>query len=238
VRPAGQRGSGAAEAEKDERSGGQAVGKGAQGAPFLRAGSAPNPLASQPVEFIGSFPNAGVRLEPSLPEIAFIGRSNVGKSTLINALLGRPVARVSSSPGKTTLLNFYRLPSLYLVDLPGYGFARASKTDRAGYRKLIHSYLRTRHTLSGIVWLLDIRHDPSKEDREMQELLIESRRPVLAVLTKSDKLSRAAAAARQRELAEILQLRQDQVEMTSSRSAAGIAELAQSVLAAAQGENP
>ena len=131
------------------------------------------------------------------------------------------LARVSSSPGKTTLLNFYRLPSLYLVDLPGYGFARASKTDRAGYRKLIHGYLRSRQTLSGIVWLLDIRHDPSKEDREMQELLIESRRPVLAVLTKSDKLSRSTAAARQRELAEILQLRKDQVEMTSSRSAAG-----------------
>ena len=239
MKPAGHRDSGAAEAEKDGGSEGRAVGKGAQGAPFSRAGGAINPLASQPVEFIGSFPDAGVRLEPSLPEIAFIGRSNVGKSSLINALLGRPgMARVSSSPGKTTLLNFYRLPSLYLVDLPGYGFARASKTDRAGYRKLIHSYLRSRQTLSGIVWLLDIRHDPSKEDREMQELLIESRRPVLAVLTKPDKLSRAAAAARQRELAETLQLRNDQVETTSSRSATGIAELAQSVLAAAQGENP
>jgi len=190
------------------------------------------------VEFVGSFPHAAVQLEPLLPEIAFIGRSNVGKSSLINAVLGRPgLARVSSSPGKTTLLNFYRLPSLYLVDLPGYGFARASKTDRAGYRKLIHSYLRTRQTLSGIVWLLDIRHDPSKEDREMQELLIESGRPVLAVLTKSDKLTRSAAAARQRELAEILHLRKEQVELTSSRSAVGIAELAQSVLAAAQGEN-
>lgn len=234
MRQAGQRGSG--EATKVGRSGGQSVGKGAQGAPFSHAGGAPNPLASQPVEFVGSFPDVGVRLEPSLPEIAFIGRSNVGKSSLINALLGRPgMARVSSSPGKTTLLNVYRLPSLYLVDLPGYGFARASKTDRAGYRRLIHSYLRSRPTLSGIVWLLDIRHDPSKEDREMQELLIQSRRPVLAVLTKSDKLSRSAAAARQRELAEILQLRTEQIEMTSSRSGLGTSELAQSVLAAVQG---
>jgi GTP-binding protein len=87
------------------------------------------------------------------------------------------------------------------------------------------------------VWLLDIRHDPSKEDREMQELLIESGRPVLAVLTKSDKLSRSAAAARQRELAEILQLRTEQIEMTSSRSGLGTSELAQSVLAAVQRES-
>ncbi|MFL5535492.1 MAG: ribosome biogenesis GTP-binding protein YihA/YsxC [Gemmatimonadales bacterium] len=238
MKQAGKRGGGAAGTEPLERKQLDEGHKGAQGALFSRPDSAPSPLASQPVEFVGSFPEAGVRLEPSLPEIAFIGRSNVGKSSLINALLGRPgMARVSGSPGKTTLLNFYRLPSLYLVDLPGYGFARASKTDRAGYRKLIHSYLRSRQTLSGIVWLLDIRHDPSKEDREMQDLLIESGRPVLAVLTKSDKLSRSAAAARQRELAEILQLRKEQVEMTSSRSAVGIAELAQSVLAAAQGEN-
>jgi len=233
VTQAGQRGSGAAGAEPKEAEGSH---RGALGAPFSRPAGTPNPLASQPVEFVGSFPDPGVRLEPSLPEIAFIGRSNVGKSSLINALLGRPgLARVSSSPGKTTLLNFYRLPSLYLVDLPGYGFARASKTDRAGYRKLVNGYLRSRQTLSGIVWLLDIRHDPSKEDREMQGLLIESGRPVLAVLTKSDKLSRSAAAARQRELAEILQLRTEQIEMTSSRSGLGTSELAQSVLAAVQG---
>jgi GTP-binding protein len=233
VTPAGQRGSGAAGAEPKEA---ERSHRGALSAPFSRAAGAANPLASQPVEFVGSFPDPGVRLEPSLPEIAFIGRSNVGKSSLINALLSRPgLARISSSPGKTTLLNFYRLPSLYLVDLPGYGFARASKTDRAGYRKLVNGYLRSRQTLSGIVWLLDIRHDPSKEDREMQELLIESGRPVLAVLTKSDKLSRSAAAARQRELAEILQLRTEQIEMTSSRSGLGTSELAQSVLAAVQG---
>ncbi|HEV8456210.1 MAG TPA: ribosome biogenesis GTP-binding protein YihA/YsxC, partial [Gemmatimonadales bacterium] len=155
----------------------------------MQAGA--NPLVSQPIEFVGSFPDPGVRVEPILPEIAFIGRSNVGKSSLINTLVGRPgLARVSGSPGKTTLLNFYRLPALYLVDLPGYGFARASKSDRAGYRKLVTGYLRTRETLAGIVWLLDIRHDPSREDLEMQELLVESGRPVLATFTKADKLTR------------------------------------------------
>lgn len=193
----------------------------------------PNPLQSQPIEFVGSFPEPSVRVDPPLPEIAFIGRSNVGKSSLLNALVGRPgLARVSGTPGKTTLLNFYRLPELYLVDLPGYGFARASKKDRAGYRALVSEYLRTRKTLTGIVWLLDVRHDPSIDDREMQALLTESGRPVLAVLTKADKLTGSAVRTRQRELTELLGLRPEQVELTSSRSGLGIPELATSIVAA------
>jgi GTP-binding protein len=228
VRTAGKRGSG--EAGKDEF-------LGAQGAPFVhRDSDTSNPLQSQPIEFVGSFPDAGVSVDPPLPEIAFIGRSNVGKSSLLNALVGRPgLARVSGSPGKTTLLNFYRLPQLYLVDLPGYGFARASKSDRAGYRKLVSGYVRGRERLAGIVWLLDIRHAPSREDREMQELLAASERPVLAVFTKADKLTRSATQGRVRELAAALGLRLDQVELTSSRSGLGIAELATSITAAAGG---
>ena len=237
MRSAGKRGRG--KAGRDTRPADQVGvdGLGAPGAPFVHSPSGPpNPLQSQPVEFIGSFPDPRVRVDPTLPEIAFIGRSNVGKSSLLNALVGRPgLARVSGSPGKTTLLNFYRLPGLYLVDLPGYGFARASKSDRAGYRKLIDGYLRTREVLSGIVWLLDIRHDPSKEDREMQELLIQSGRPVLAAFTKADKLTRSALGTRERELAQALGVRPEQIELTSSRSGLGIAELAASVLAAAAG---
>ena len=229
--------------KQEEKRGRGAAGRddprGAPRAPFAhRAPITANPLASQPIEFVGSFPDPHVRIEPPLPEIAFIGRSNVGKSSLLNALVGRPgLARVSGSPGKTTLLNFYRLPALYLVDLPGYGFARASKSDRAGYRKLITGYLRTREHLAGIVWLLDIRHDPSKEDREMQELLIESRRPVLAVFTKADKLSRSAASTRERELAQSLGFSPEQVALTSSRFGLGIPELATSVITAAGGES-
>lgn len=205
------------------------------GPPFEQAGA--NPLVSQPIEFVGSFPDFKVRVEPPLPEIAFIGRSNVGKSSLLNSLVGRPgLARVSGSPGKTTLLNFYRLPQLYLVDLPGYGFARASKGDRAGYRKLVTGYLRTRETLAGIVWLLDIRHDPSREDLEMQELLVESGRPVLATLTKADKLTRSALKTRERELGVSLGLRPEQIQLTSSRSGTGIPELAASIIAAAEEE--
>jgi GTP-binding protein len=202
----------------------------------LRPGPDPsNPLHTSPIEFVGSFPDAGVRVEPALPEIAFIGRSNVGKSSLLNALVGRPgLARTSGSPGKTTLLNFYRLPEFYLVDLPGYGFARAGKGARAGYRKLVTSYLRTRSSLAGIVWLLDIRHQPSADDLEMQELLAESGRPVLTVFTKADKLTRSGLPARAHELGEALGLRQDQVQLTSSQSRLGIQELATTIVAAAK----
>ena len=227
---AGKRGSGKA---------GKQGGQGALSAPFVQPGPDPsNPLHIQPIQFVGSFPDAQVMVEPELPEIAFIGRSNVGKSSLLNSLVGRPgLARISGSPGKTTLLNFYRLPGLYLVDLPGYGFARAGKGARAGYRKLMTEYLRSRSSLAGVVWLLDIRHQPSADDLEMQKLLAQSGRPVLAVFTKSDKLTRSALPIRARELAEALGLQQDQVEITSIQSKLGIADLATSIIAAAAGEN-
>ena len=197
----------------------------------------PNPLHGMGVEFVGSFPDPLVRLEPPLPEVAFIGRSNVGKSSLLNALVGRPgLARVSGTPGKTTLLNAFRLPAFYLVDLPGYGFARAGKVARAGYRSLVTRYLSERPALAGVVWLLDVRRDPSKDDLEIQRLLVESRRPVLAALTKGDKLTRTAARARALELAGALGLEEDQVQLTSSRSREGIAELGLSILATVGGD--
>jgi GTP-binding protein len=208
-------------------------------APSLRSGpaDAPNPLAALPVEFVGSFPDPLVELEPTLPEVAFIGRSNVGKSSLFNALVEKPgLARISGTPGKTTLLNAFRLPDFYLVDLPGYGFARAGKAARAGYRRMVTRYLGERPTLAGVVWLLDVRRDPSRDDFEIQDLLIESGRPVLAVLTKSDKLSRTAGAARTREIAAALGLHLDHVQLTSSKSRQGIAELGQSILATVGGE--
>ena len=181
-----------------------------------------------------------MQLDPVLPEVAFVGRSNVGKSSLLNALVGRKgLARVSGTPGKTTLLNVFRLPTFYLVDLPGYGFARASKPARAGYRQLLDGYLRTRDTLAGVVWLLDIRRELSAEDQEVRDVLAASGRPVLAALTKIDKLGRMAVRARTASLAGALDLPEDQLQPTSAVTGEGIADLAGSILAAAaQGSSP
>ena len=143
-------------------------------------------LSRLPVEFVGSFPDPLQPLDPPLPEIAFVGRSNVGKSSLMNALLGRKqLARVSATPGKTQLLNVFRLPPCYFLDLPGYGFAKTSKTAREGFRSLLEGVASRRPSLTGVVWLLDVRHPPSKDDLAIRELLAVSGRPVLAVLTKA-----------------------------------------------------
>ena len=195
-----------------------------------------SPLVELPVEFIGSFPDPAVRLDPALPEVALIGRSNVGKSSLLNALTGRPgLARVSATPGKTAHVNVFRLPALYLIDLPGYGFARASKPVRAGYRRLVDGYLRARETLVGVVWLLDIRHQPSREDYALQELLAEAGRSVLAVFTKADKLGRQAQGVRAAELAAAIGIPEEHALLVSSTTGQGIADLGESVLAAASG---
>ena len=194
-----------------------------------------SPLGELPVTFIGSFPDPDVQLDPPLPEIAFVGRSNVGKSSLLNALTGKAgLARVSATPGKTTLVNVFRLPAFYLVDLPGYGYARASHGERQRYRELLGRYLERRERLAGVVWLLDLRHPPSRDDFAMQELLVSANLATLAVFTKADKFSRAQQLTRERELAAALGLRQDQVQVVSSRTGLGIAELGQSILSAGE----
>jgi GTP-binding protein len=130
--------------------------------------------------------------EDYLPEIAFAGRSNVGKSSLINMLLGRKgLAKTSSTPGKTQTINFYDIDSLFrFVDLPGYGFAKVSKAQKATWGDIIDTYLSTRDTLLEVVLLVDMRHQPTRDDIEMYEWIKSFGYNGIVVGTKVDKLSK------------------------------------------------
>ena len=187
----------------------------------------------QSVEFAGAIARPGQRTPEALPQIAFAGRSNVGKSSLINRLLGRtrrPVARVSTTPGKTQEINFYRIGArssaggacrFLLVDLPGYGYARAPTAVRAKWGPLIESYLAGEEALRGVVQLVDIRHPPTALDRRMMEYLVTLRVPAVLVLTKADKVGVQSAAKRTADLIGELGLPEDQVITFSSRTGAG-----------------
>ncbi|GAA3615747.1 ribosome biogenesis GTP-binding protein YihA/YsxC [Secundilactobacillus similis DSM 23365 = JCM 2765] len=127
------------------------------------------------------------------PEIALVGRSNVGKSSLTNVLINRnSYARTSSQPGKTQTLNFYHVESqLYFVDVPGYGYAKVSKAEREKWGQMIETYLTSRETLRGVISLVDGRHAPTKDDQQMYTWLSYYDIPVLVVATKMDKIPKA-----------------------------------------------
>lgn len=137
------------------------------------------------------------------PEIAFAGRSNVGKSSLVNCLLNRKgLVRTSSTPGRTQLLNYFAINEvLHFVDLPGYGFARAPRAVRERWQPMIHGYLRGRLNLRAVVWLLDIRRDPSSEDLQFLDWLEESEIPTIPVVTKVDKVSKNELGRRMAKIA-------------------------------------
>ena len=141
---------------------------------------------------------------PALPEVAFVGRSNVGKSSLLNRLVGqRGLAHVSKTPGRTRMVNFFEVGGSHrLVDLPGYGYARAPEALRAGWEDLVLSYLTGRESLVLNLLLVDARRDPLESDLRVLELLGSSERPVAVVATKMDKLKSAQAASRLRQLSE------------------------------------
>lgn len=142
-------------------------------------------------EFIGSFPNVEICPKPVHPEYAFIGRSNVGKSSLINMIAGRKsLAKTSATPGKTQLINFFLInKKWHLVDLPGYGFAKVSKDQRAAFEKMIKGYLTKRPSLMTVFILVDARIPPQKLDIDFINQTGQSNIPLVIVFTKTDKLS-------------------------------------------------
>ncbi len=173
----------------------------------------------------------------TFPEVAFAGRSNVGKSSLLNALVRRKAfARVSKTPGRTREINFFAVNGQFvLADLPGYGYAKISKERQAEWRPLIEGYLRGSTNLRGIVLLLDIRRDPSDDDRQMLDMLADIGCPTLICVTKTDKLSRGAVAGRVKSLAKTLELDEEQVIPFSAVTGAGRDELAEAVVALVAG---
>jgi GTP-binding protein len=192
-----------------------------------------DPLVVRQLEFLGGQATPrGWRPETTLPEVAFAGRSNVGKSSLINTLLRRSkAARVSNTPGRTREINFFKINDQFiLVDLPGYGYARISKDRKAEWKPMIEGYLSTSPNLKGIVQLLDVRHDPTKEDLQMFDFLALVGVPTMVVMTKTDKLSRAQAQARVTAITASLGLEDDQVIPFSSETGEGRDDLAESVI--------
>jgi GTP-binding protein len=191
------------------------------------------------VEFVGAIGQVGQGAPAAvegLPQVAFSGRSNVGKSSLINRLLGRtrsPVARVSGTPGKTQEINFFRVVSdageFALVDLPGYGYAKAPAALRDRWRDLIGAFLSGGGALRGVVQLIDIRHGPSVDDERAISYLAEVGLPVLFALTKSDKLRPMRRAAAIKDLSARLGVDETQVIPFSSLSGEGVEDLRDSL---------
>ncbi|HUN54192.1 MAG TPA: ribosome biogenesis GTP-binding protein YihA/YsxC [Smithella sp.] len=144
----------------------------------------------------------------TLPEIAFVGRSNVGKSSLINTLVGRRnLAKTSNTPGRTQLINFFAVnEKVSFVDLPGYGFAKVAQSVRKDWGDMIEAYLRERQCLALVVFILDIRRDPSADDLALRDWLEHYRIPYVYILTKADKLSNNQAIAQKRAIEKALRV--------------------------------
>ena len=191
-----------------------------------------DPLVIRSLDFIGGMATAaGWRPDSLLPEVAFAGRSNVGKSSLLNKLVRRKAfARVSKTPGRTREINFFRVNDRFvLADLPGYGYAKISKERKEEWRPLIEGYLTRSSALRGVVQLLDARREPSDDDLQMLDFLAELGAPTIVAATKVDKLARSALAERIAELARSLELDPEQIIPFSAVTGEGRDELAEAV---------
>ncbi len=161
--------------------------------------------------------------EDTLPEIAFVGKSNVGKSSLINSLLGRKsLARTSSAPGKTRTINWYEVDEkLFFVDLPGYGYAKVSKAEQLKWGKVIETYLHKRESLRLVLLLVDVRHAPGEGDQMMMDWLRHYGVPTLVVATKSDKIKRSQHEKQKKIIREVLDIGKEDLLLYSSETKAG-----------------
>lgn len=189
------------------------------------------------VNFHTSCGNASQLPVVDRPEIIFSGRSNVGKSSLINKLCNRKnLARTSSAPGKTATINFFNCDGTYLVDLPGYGYAKVSHSERQRWDKLINSYFQQERAGALLLQLLDCRHAISKDDETMLEYISHYQIPFIAVLTKVDKLKKSEIPVQQKYFTELLAPYEtcQGFIFTSTSSKAGIADVQSAIEAYAQ----
>ena len=155
-------------------------------------GPKPRPQFGGRINMLGSFPEAGLLPALSVPEIAFAGRSNVGKSSLINALIGEKIARTSGTPGRTQTINLFLVADRFgIADLPGYGFAKVPPHMREAWKALVEGYLGERPNLKRVILLIDARQEPQKTDGELIWGLRQAGLPFLVAATKYDKLTRA-----------------------------------------------
>lgn len=188
------------------------------------------PLVIKNATFITSASRAEQFITPDKPMIAVCGKSNVGKSSLINMLANRKkLAKTSSEPGRTRLVNYFDFGEFILADLPGYGFARVSKTEKEKWAKTLDAFFKKKEQIAHIFMLVDARHDPTADDRQMLEFLHYHILPFSVVMTKADKLSRMKIKEHKKAIASNLYLGEGNLLATSSETGLGKAELLEKI---------
>ena len=184
------------------------------------------------VQFIKSAVHPKDYPPPDRVEVAIVGRSNVGKSSLINAIFNRKIAKVSSSPGKTRLINFFLLnDNMYFVDLPGYGYASVSKKEKQKWKKMIDDYFKTRQNLGLVILLVDSRHKPTVLDKVMKDYLEDLGIHYIVVATKMDKLNQSEKAKAKKIIKETLELPDNvPIILTSSKEKTNINKVVDTII--------